>query len=93
MRWRHPSEGLIPPVEFIPLAEETGLIVAMGEWAIQQACKDASSWPDRICVTVNLSPSQFSCSDLFATVSNALVALALAARSPRAGDHRVGAAA
>jgi diguanylate cyclase (GGDEF)-like protein len=72
MRWRHPSEGLIPPVEFIPLAEETGLIVAMGEWAIQQACKDAMAWPNRICVTVNLSPLQFSCADLFGTVSNAL---------------------
>ncbi len=72
MRWRHPSEGLIPPMDFIPLAEETGLIVAMGEWAIQQACKDASAWPNAIGVTVNLSSSQFSCSDLFGTVSNAL---------------------
>ena len=70
MRWRHPSEGLIPPLEFIPLAEETGLIVAMGDWALQQACKDATDWPNTIGVTVNLSPSQFSCSDLFGTVSN-----------------------
>lgn len=72
MRWRHPLQGLIPPVEFIPLAEETGLIVAMGEWALQQACKDAASWPNKVCVTVNLSPLQFSCSDLFGTVSTAL---------------------
>ena len=72
MRWRHPLQGLIPPVEFIPLAEESGLIVAMGEWALQQACKEASSWPNKVCVTVNLSPLQFSCSDLFSTVSTAL---------------------
>jgi diguanylate cyclase (GGDEF)-like protein len=72
MRWRHPLQGLIPPVEFIPLAEETGQIVAMGEWAIQQACKDAATWPNKVCVTVNLSPLQFSCSDLFGTVSTAL---------------------
>lgn len=72
MRWRHPEYGLIPPSDFIPLAEETGLIVAMGEWALHQACKDAMTWPHHVGVTVNLSASQFAACDLFKTVDSAL---------------------
>jgi diguanylate cyclase (GGDEF)-like protein len=72
MRWQHPEHGLIPPNDFIPLAEETGLIVALGEWALRTACAEAATWPDEIGVTVNLSASQFSISDLYKTVDAAL---------------------
>jgi predicted signal transduction protein with EAL and GGDEF domain len=59
VRWRHPARGLIPPAEFIPLAEETGLIGPIGEWVLNRACTDALSWPNTIKVAVNLSPVQF----------------------------------
>jgi len=72
MRWHHPEHGLVPPSDFIPLAEATGLIVAMGEWALNQACKDAATWPDHVGVTVNLSASQFSGGDLYKTIEAAL---------------------
>ena len=72
MRWHHPHLGLIPPNDFIPLAEETGLIVAMGEWALHQACKEASTWPEQVGVTVNLSALQFRGGDLYKTVEAAL---------------------
>lgn len=72
MRWHHPQLGLVPPGDFIPLAEETGLIVAMGEWALRQACTDALTWPDHVGVTVNLSASQFCGGDLYRAVEAAL---------------------
>jgi diguanylate cyclase (GGDEF)-like protein len=72
VRWRHPIRGLIPPDQFIPLAEETGLIVALGEWIIRQACDDATSWPDDAKVSVNLSPVQFKQAELFDVVESAL---------------------
>ncbi len=72
MRWQHPEHGLIAPNDFIPLAEETGVIVALGEWALRTACAEASTWPDEIGVTVNLSAAQFSGSDLYKTVDAAL---------------------
>lgn len=59
MRWSHPMRGNIPPSVFIPVAEETGLIIALGEWALNRACADASSWPRDVRVAVNLSPVQF----------------------------------
>ncbi len=59
MRWPHPTRGLIPPGVFIPIAEQTGLIRGMGEWAIKQACHDLQQWPDHISVAVNVSPLQF----------------------------------
>lgn len=59
MRWRHPKRGLISPAEFIPIAEETGIIEALGAWALQRACSDALTWPETVRVTVNLSPVQF----------------------------------
>lgn len=59
MRWPHKTRGLIPPGVFIPIAEQTGLIRKMGEWAIKQACHDLNQWPDHICVAVNVSPLQF----------------------------------
>jgi diguanylate cyclase (GGDEF)-like protein len=59
VRWHHPERGLISPLDFIPLAEETGVIGRIGEWVLRQACIDALSWPDSIKVAVNLSPAQF----------------------------------
>jgi len=72
MRWKHPERGFIPPSEFIPIAEETGVIVQIGEWALRQACCDATKWPEDISVSVNLSPLQFLKGNLTATVMNAL---------------------
>ena len=77
MRWKHPSRGMIPPSEFIGLAEETGAIVHMGNWALKQACMDAKSWPDRIKVSVNVSAVQLESGDLYDAVVNALAAASL----------------
>jgi len=59
LRWNHPERGLVSPAEFIPLAEETGFIDALGEWGLRQACRDALEWPEDVGVAVNLSPVQF----------------------------------
>ena len=72
LRWRHPSRGLVPPDQFIPLAEEIGAIVPIGEWALLTACITAAGWPDGLKVAVNLSPVQFKSSNLVAAVSAAL---------------------
>ena len=58
LRWQHPERGMISPAEFIPVAEEIGLIVPLGEWVLRKACADAASWPDDIKLAVNLSPIQ-----------------------------------
>ena len=72
VRWRHPVRGLIPPDQFIPLAEETGLIVPLGEWIIRQACDDAIFWPADTKVSINLSPVQFKQAELFDVIEAAL---------------------
>jgi diguanylate cyclase (GGDEF)-like protein len=73
MRWTHPVLGMISPAVFIPLAEETGLIGRMGEWAIERACRDAAAWPREITVSVNISALQFrQPNKLIATVLSAL---------------------
>ena len=72
IRWPHPVNGMIGPVEFIPLAEETGLIIPIGEWVIHEACRRARDWPDDISVAVNVSPKQFSASGLSQTILQAL---------------------
>lgn len=59
VRWQHPERGLLFPDEFIPISEETGLIIPLGEWVLRRACADAAAWPDGIKVAVNLSPAQF----------------------------------
>jgi diguanylate cyclase (GGDEF)-like protein len=59
LRWNHPERGRVSPLQFIPLAEETGLIVPIGEWVLRQACAEATSWPDDVKVAVNVSPAQF----------------------------------
>jgi len=72
LRWRHPDRGLVSPAEFIPLAEELGLLVPIGAWVLAQACADAATWPDGISVAVNLSPVQFCNPGLVAAVRQAL---------------------
>ena len=79
MRWRHLERGSVPPSIFIPVAEEMGLIVQLGEWALRQACMEAMEWPDGICVSVNLSPLQFSKGNLVSTVMSALASSGLPA--------------
>jgi diguanylate cyclase (GGDEF)-like protein len=79
MRWQHPARGSVPPSIFIPVAEEMGLIVQLGEWALRQACMEAMEWPDGICVSVNLSPLQFSKGNLVSTVMSALASSGLPA--------------
>ncbi len=71
LRWKHPSRGFVSPAEFIPLAEENGLIVPIGEWVLRTACATAVSWPD-VTVAVNLSPVQFRSRGLVAMVTSAL---------------------
>ncbi|HSV22810.1 MAG TPA: EAL domain-containing protein [Xanthobacteraceae bacterium] len=77
LRWNHPTRGRVPPGEFIPLAEETGLIVAIGEWVIRQACAEARAWPSDLRVAVNVSPVQFRNKSLVSTVVSALAASGL----------------
>ena len=79
MRWNHRDRGAVPPSEFIPVAEDMGLIIQLGEWALRQACAEAAEWPDDIRVSVNLSPLQFSKGNLVATVVSALASAGLAA--------------
>jgi diguanylate cyclase (GGDEF)-like protein/PAS domain S-box-containing protein len=78
LRWNHPQRGMVPPVEFISVAEETGLIVPIGEWVLQAACSEAASWPDDVKIAVNLSPLQFRNRNLVAAVINALAHSGLA---------------
>ncbi len=72
IRWHHPTRGMVSPAEFIPLAEETGLIMNLGDWVIEEACRAASTWPDNITVAVNLSARQLVLPALPATVNAAL---------------------
>jgi diguanylate cyclase (GGDEF)-like protein len=68
VRWPHPTKGFIPPSEFITLAEETGLIIPLGEWILRRACLDAQIWPDHVKIAVNLSPAQFMKNDVASMV-------------------------
>jgi EAL domain-containing protein (putative c-di-GMP-specific phosphodiesterase class I) len=72
LRWRHPERGLVPPNTFIPLAEEIGFIVPIGEWVLRQACAAAAKWPDDLTVAVNLSPLQFRSPGILQLVVSAL---------------------
>ena len=77
LRWNHPQRGLISPATFIPLAEETGFIVPMGEWVIRQACLTAAQWPGHLHVAVNISASQFRNTGLMQVIVNSLAASGL----------------
>ena len=88
IRWHHPSRGLVSPVDFIPLAEEIGLIVSIGEWVIRTACTEAARWPDALSVAVNLSPAQFKSKKLVQVGRLRAVDLRLGAEPAGAGDHR-----
>jgi len=72
IRWHHPKRGLIAPMEFIPMAEETGLIVPIGEWVLREACRAAAGWPSHVKIAVNLSVCQFRHNSLCATVVSAI---------------------
>lgn len=80
IRWKHPERGMISPLDFIPLAEEIGLIVPIGEWVVRQACRDAMTWPAGMSVAVNVSPAQFKSDRLVETIISALASSGLAAR-------------
>lgn len=77
-RWQHPVRGQVSPAEFIPIAEESGLIVEMGEWILRQACREAASWPKPLQVAVNLSPAQFMHGDVVGLVHSILIETGLA---------------
>ena len=79
VRWRHPQRGMISPAEFIPLAEDTGLINQLGEWVLTTACREASSWPGNIRLAVNVSPVQFRSGTLALKVMGTLAESGLAA--------------
>jgi diguanylate cyclase (GGDEF)-like protein/PAS domain S-box-containing protein len=78
VRWQHPQRGLIPPGIFIPLAEESGLIAALGEWIMREACREAASWPQPLQIAVNLSPVEFRHGDLPGLVHSVLLETGLA---------------
>jgi EAL domain-containing protein (putative c-di-GMP-specific phosphodiesterase class I) len=79
LRWHHPSRGMVPPTEFIAIAEDTGLISQLGEWVIMTACAEAATWPDSIRIAVNISPVQFRSHTLALRVAAALAASGLPA--------------
>ena len=79
IRWQHPDLGLVSPADFIPLAEETGWIVAIGRWALLEACREATRWPAEVRVAVNLSAVQFGDKDLVSDISAALAESGLTA--------------
>ena len=72
MRWRHPVHGLISPAEFIPVAEDSGLILPLGAWILQQACQDAMQWPSSMTVSVNIAAAQFVRANMVAVVNQAV---------------------
>ncbi|MBV8564215.1 MAG: EAL domain-containing protein [Methylobacteriaceae bacterium] len=72
IRWHHPERGMVPPLDFIPLAEEIGLITPLGEWVLRRACREAAGWPSEVRVSVNLSPAQFKSRNLVQAVAGAL---------------------
>ena len=77
-RWHHPTRGLVPPSTFIPLAEENGLIIPMGEWILRAACREAASWPQPLQIAINMSPAQFRTDDIVQQVHRILIETGLA---------------
>jgi EAL domain-containing protein (putative c-di-GMP-specific phosphodiesterase class I) len=74
VRWRHPQRGMVSPAEFVPIAEDTGMINEIGEWVLATACRDAAGWPDDIRLAVNVSPVQFKGGTLALKIMAALSA-------------------
>lgn len=72
LRWHEPSRGVVSPGVFIPIAEEIGLIIPLGEWVITEACREAATWPNEVSVAINLSPAQFHSPDLVEVIVEAL---------------------
>jgi diguanylate cyclase (GGDEF)-like protein len=79
LRWNHPARGLISPAQFVPIAEETGLIIPLGEWVLRRACEETAHWPGDLKVAVNLSPSQLKSRNLVQVVVSALANSGMAA--------------
>lgn len=79
VRWNHPTRGYVPPVEFIPVAEETGLIGQLGAYVLRRACTDATQWPEHVRLAVNLSPVQFRVGNILQSVKDALTSSGLTA--------------
>ena len=95
IRWRHPERGLIPPSDFIPISEDTGLIVSIGQWVLREACRQTAAWHtmfprNLIDVNVNLSGKQFAQTDLLEQVVDALKDSGLPAKTSDSGNHRNG---
>jgi predicted signal transduction protein with EAL and GGDEF domain len=74
LRWRHPSQGILNSPAFIPIAEEIGIVVSIGEWALKAACQEASRWPDNVTIAICVSPLQFETERFFRAVTHALEA-------------------
>ena len=91
LRWPHPTRGWIPPSEFIPVAEEMGLIVELGAWVLREACRVCATWPNDVRVAVNLSTHQFRRGDVVAIIRDALEGAGLRSQPAGDRDHRVGA--
>src|SRR5258708_6028748 len=79
LRWRHPERGMISPAEFIPVAEDTGMITELGEWVLRTACAEAATWPDQVTLAVNVSPVHVTSQTLALKVAAALPAPVLTA--------------
>jgi len=79
LRWHHPTRGMISPADFIPIAEETGLIIPVGEWVLRKACEETAKWPEEVKVAVNLSPAQLKSRNLVQVVVNTLAHAGMAA--------------
>ncbi|WP_439401780.1 EAL domain-containing protein [Bradyrhizobium sp. DASA03068] len=77
LRWRHPERGMVSPAEFIPVAEDTGLITELGDWVLRMACNEAATWPAHVRVAVNVSPVQLKCDTLALRIASALAASGL----------------
>ena len=88
LRWNNAERGNLPPAEFIPIAEETGLIVPLGEWVLRTACATAAKWPNFAKVAVNLSPVQFRARGLVPMITSALASAGLRPATARTGNHR-----
>ena len=79
LRWNHPERGLVSPLDIIPVAEEMGLIIELGEWILHKACAECATWPEQVSVAVNFSPQQFHQREVLGEIREALTASGLAA--------------